>query len=617
MASPLLPPAPTYQKSKHPDDALSEGGALEARALAAATRRFFGGERRELFGPALVFAMRTPWGYLSAAPDGRVTCDGVDPASPACVFQLQKGGVAAHFRITLRSGATGRRLRVEAGTGTVAATGGQGDGEAPDDEKFMYFNYEAEPPGAFPADSMTFSASRDVARMLCAQRSDRLCLDASGTAFFLVDPATEQARVDALPARRALRDKAAADAAAAAREAAAKQAEVEARLAAEKAAAEKLAAELDAARKQAATARAAEDAQKAAAAAAVKAAADKAKAELQQKLAAEMAAAQKLAAELEATRKKAEKAQAEANAAKQQAAVQADAAARSAAKAAAAEKVAAQHVATAAAAATSQTSESGRVPVPNALYVPNVPADCTEKELRARFSTYGSVTSCALLPHTAANKTGKYAFVEFKTEEAAEAAKAAKVVLNKTQLVVKSKTVAAPPQHLAAATRTPCSKKTGAATGANVPLPTSEAFQPKLFPPLDAPRNVVSEHAENLALQYMIWLGFHDARRVGHINEPDCGIDISSTHAVAQVKALWHGNKVQRPVIQAFTGACSVKEHVLKGNRLFFAPLYTSDAAAYADEQKMKLFSFNPAGQVCPENAAARELLAVVGKSTF
>ena len=652
MASPLLLPPPTYVNKKHPDDLLSEGGLLEARAVAAAARRFFGGDRKELFGPALAFAVRTPWGYLSATPDGRVSCNGVDPASPECTFRLQKGGIAAHFRVTIRSTVTDRRLRVEPGTCTISATGGRGDGEAPDDEKFMYFNYEAEPPGAFPADSMTFSGTRDVSRMLCAQRPDRLCLDSKGTAFYLVDPATEQARVNQLPARRALRDntqqasaagavararepaanqefdanlaalrivekaeEAVKKARAAARNSAAEKAELEARLlAAEKQAADKLAAEREAARKHAEKAQVDEDAKKAAAAAAAaKATAEKA--EVEKKLAAEKAAAQKLAAELEATRKIAEKAQAEAKAAKQKAAKATAAAAARGAATAAAENAAPQRAAAPAAAAAASTSESGRIPIPNALYIPNVPAECTEKELRARFSTYGSVTSCVVLPHALAHKTGKYAFVEFQKEEAAQAAKAAKVMLDKVHLVVKTKTVA--PRTSSAAVAQPLgAKKKGAAPGVNAAPPQSAAFQPQPFPPLDAPRGDVSEHAEKLALRYMLWLGFHDAKRVGHnINEPDGGIDISSNQAVAQVKALWHGNKVTRPMVQAFTGACSVKEHVLKGNRLFFAPLYTPDAVAYADEQKMKLFSFTPAGQVFPENLAAKELLAAVKKS--
>ena len=53
---------------------------------------------------------------------------------------------------------------------------------------------------------------------------------------------------------------------------------------------------------------------------------------------------------------------------------------------------------------------------------------------------------------------------------------------------------------------------------------------------------------------------------------------------------------------------------MLKGNRLFFAPLYSAEAVAYADEQNMKLFSFNSAGQVSPENMAAKTLLKSVGK---
>jgi hypothetical protein len=193
-------------------------------------------------------------------------------------------------------------------------------------------------------------------------------------------------------------------------------------------------------------------------------------------------------------------------------------------------------------------------------------------------------------------------------------------MIDKVPLSVKPRTVVAQPPVVVK----PSGSKQGAPAsaskqplppaGAKVPLSLS-SFQPEAFPPLDAPRNDISEHAENLALRYMIWLGFYDSKRGGHINEPDGGIDISSTLAVAQVKALWHGKKVPRPMVQEFTGACSSKEHVLKGHRLFFAPLYSAEAVAYADEQRMKLFTFNSAGEVNPENVAAKELLAILGKT--
>ena len=256
--------------------------------------------------------------------------------------------------------------------------------------------------------------------------------------------------------------------------------------------------------------------------------------------------------------------------------------------------------------------DAGRKSIPNALYIPSVPSSCTDEQLKARFSTYGRITSCIVLPHKLQYKTGNYAFVEFKNVEAAEQAKAAKITIDSVQLTVRTKTVAA------AAKQPTGSKKETPGVGGQGPtcaVSRAASFPPQPFPSLDAPRNQVSEHAEKLAVRYMVWLGFHDAKCVGrHINDPDGGLDISSTHAVAQVKAQWHGFKQPRPAIQAFVGACSAREHVLKGNRLFFAPLYSAEAVAYADEQNMKLFSFNSAGQVSPENMAAKTLLTSIGK---
>ena len=597
MTSQLLPPPPLYEKGQHPDDLLSDGSSLETRAVAAATRRFFGGGRVELFGPALVFAVRTPCGYLSADRDGRVTCDGVDPASPNCTFRFQKGGVAAHFRLTIRSVLTGRRLRLECGT-TISATGGQGDGEAPDEEKFMYFNHEFEPAGAFPGDSMTLCASRNKDLMLSARRPG-LQLGTAGTPFYLVDPASEQKRVDALRAKQAVKDKQVADAAAQ-RELAAKQ-EYADRMAALRIAEQEKAA------------------------AAAKAAARQAAAE-----------SEKLVAELELARKQAEKAKAEAKAAKQEAADRI--AAAQIAEKAALERAAAQMAAAAfAREASPPVGTTTRRIIPNALYIKLVPDGITAERLKARFITYGRVTSCEVLPHKFPNKTGHYAFVEFESIDAAQKAMAAKVVMDKVELQLKTKTIKddaddlrnglesaqcnAPGAPAAGQSLIVTRRADGNIHARTVQMPlersssNSDMFKPRPFPSLEAPRNQISEHAENLAVQYMRWLGFTDAARVGrHINEQDGGVDISSTYAVAQVKAMWHCTKIGRPLLQAFTGACSVKEHVLKGNRLFFAPLYTSDAVTYADELNMKLFTFDAAGQVSPENMAAKTLLASLGK---
>ena len=643
---PLLPPPPKYEKGQHPDDLLSEGSALEKRAVAAAARHFFGGDRVQLFGPALVFAVRTPCGYLSATRDGRVMCDASDPASPNCAFRFQKGGVAAHFRLTIRSELTGRRLRLENGT-TISATGGQGDGEAPDEEKFMYFNHEFDPPEAFPGDSMTFCASRNKDLMLFARRPG-LQLGPAGTPFYLVNPISEQGKVNALLTKRVAKEKQVADAAAL-RDLAAKQ---------------------EYADKMAAV-RIAEHAEAAAAA----------------KAAARQAAAneEKLLAELELARKQAETAKAEAEAAKQ-AAADSIAAAKIAEKAAL-ERAAAQMAAAAfAREASPPVGTTTRRTIPNALYIPNIPDGVTAETLKARFITYGRVTSCVVIPHKDPGKTGHYAFVDFQSIDAAQKAMAAKVVMNKVELQLRIKTTTAvdePKNSLMNAqcnapgaptagqslivtcrddvndhTRTArtvrmhhehsdeltitltsaqCNAPGAPAAGQSLIVTCRDdvndhtrtartvrmhherassdidGFEPRPFPPLDAPRNQIAEHAETLAAQYMQWLGFSDAARCGHINQPDGGIDISSTHAVAQVKAQW-SSKIPRPLLQAFTGACIVKEHMLKGHRLFFAPSYSPDAIAYADELNMRLFTFDAGGQVSPENMAAKSLLASMGK---
>ena len=489
----------------------------------------------------------------------------------------------------------------------------------------MYFNHEFEPAGAFPGDSMTLCASRNKDLMLSARRPG-LQLGTTGTPFYLVDPASEQKRVDALRAKQAVKDKQVADAAAL-RDQAAKQ-EYADRMAALRIAEQEKAA------------------------AAAKAAARQAAAE-----------SEKLVAELELARKQAEKAKAEAKAAKQEAADRI--AAAQIAEKAALERAAAQMAAAAfAREASPPVGTTTRRIIPNALYIPNIPDGVTAERLKARFITYGRVTSCVVIPHKDPGKTGHYAFVDFQSIDAAQKAMAAKVVMDKVELQLRTKTTTAVDEPKNSLTSAQCNAP-GAPAAGQSPIVTcrddvndqtrpvrtvrmhhersgeltitltsaqcnapgapaagqslivtcrddvndhtrpartvrmhheransdSDGFEPRPFPSLGASRNEISESAENLALQYMLWLGFPDATRVGHINQPDGGIDISSTHAVAQVKAQWFGTKVQRPVLQAFTGACSVKEHVLKGYRLFFAPLYTSDAVAYADELDISIAS--------------------------
>jgi hypothetical protein len=496
----------------------------------------------------------------------------------------------------------------------------------------MYFNHEFDPPEAFPGDSMTFCAARNKDLMLFARRPG-LQLGPAGTPFYLVNPISEQGKVNALLTKRVAKEKQVADAAAL-RDLAAKQ---------------------EYADKMAAI-RIVEHAEAAAAA----------------KAAARQAAAneEKLLAELELARKQAETAKAEAEAAKQ-AAADSIAAAKIAEKAAL-ERAAAQMAAAAfAREASPPVGTTTRRTIPNALYIPNIPDGVTAEILKARFITYGRVTSCVVIPHKDPGKTGHYAFVDFQSTDAARKAMAAKVVMNKVELQLRTKTITAvdepknslmnaqcnapgaPDDHTRTArtvrmhheraneltitlTSAQCNAPGAPAAGQSLIVTSRDdvndhtrtrtvrmhheransdidGFEPRPFPPLDAPRNQIAEHAETLAAQYMQWLGFSDAARCGHINQPDGGIDISSTHAVAQVKAQW-SSKIPRPLLQAFTGACIVKEHMLKGHRLFFAPSYSPDAIAYADELNMKLFTFDAGGQVSPENMAAKSWLASMGK---
>ena len=110
-----------------------------ARAALAGVRHLLGrGERTEVFGPEVQFVLRCAHGsYLRAAADGAVTASGSDPADDACVFVVQKGGVALHMRCTLRLRRGMRRL-ARLPSGEVCASGGTEAGAgAPDAEKWL------------------------------------------------------------------------------------------------------------------------------------------------------------------------------------------------------------------------------------------------------------------------------------------------------------------------------------------------------------------------------------------------------------------------------------------------------------------------------------------------
>ncbi len=61
--------------------------------------------------------------------------DGVNPRSPACVFTLQKGGVALHMRVSLRA-SNGHRVAAASTDGSVTASGVSGPGGGAEEERW-------------------------------------------------------------------------------------------------------------------------------------------------------------------------------------------------------------------------------------------------------------------------------------------------------------------------------------------------------------------------------------------------------------------------------------------------------------------------------------------------
>ena len=495
----------------------------------------------------------------------------------------------------------------------------------------MYFNHEFEPAGAFPGDSMTLCASRNKDLMLSARRPG-LQLGTTGTPFYLVDPASEQKRVDALRAKQAVKDKQVADAAAQ-RELAAKQ-EYADRMAALRIAEQEKAA------------------------AAAKAAARQAAAE-----------SEKLLAELELARKQAEKAKAEAKAAKQEAADRI--AAAQIAEKAALERAAAQMAAAAfAREASPPVGTTTRRTIPNALYIPNIPDGVTAERLKARFITYGRVTSCVVIPHKDPGKTGHYAFVDFQSIDAAQKAMAAKVVMDKVELQLRTKTTTAVDEPKNSLTSAQCNAP-GAPAAGQSPIVTCRddvndqtrpvrtvrmhhersgeltitltsaqcnapgapaagqslivtcrddgnihartvqmpAFVAMPFPQFTESSSAIFDgHAEKLAASYMKWLGYSDARTNGAVHSKDRGIDVISTNGVAQVKANFRGD-VKRNAVSQLIGDASVPAYS-KRDLLFFAVSYAQDATSFVQELKgrgIMLFTFDGTGQVKPLNASAAQ----------
>lgn len=107
--------------------------------------------------------------------------------------------------------------------------------------------------------------------------------------------------------------------------------------------------------------------------------------------------------------------------------------------------------------------------------------------------------------------------------------------------------------------------------------------------------------AEIYAAEYLRYLGFVDA-----IPTPagsDGGIDVVSSHAIAQVKM--EGVTTGRPVIQALLGVATIEGKVPVA---FSLAGYTTQALEWADRARVACFEFAIDGSVVAVNAVAREL---------
>lgn len=109
------------------------------------------------------------------------------------------------------------------------------------------------------------------------------------------------------------------------------------------------------------------------------------------------------------------------------------------------------------------------------------------------------------------------------------------------------------------------------------------------------------DDAEELAVRYIKWLGYADARRTGAGS--DEGKDVESSKCVAQVKDL--GTGATRPMLQQLFGVASAE----KKTPIFFSRSYARTAMEWGDRHGIALFKFDLRGTVTPLNSAASNLL--------
>lgn len=116
------------------------------------------------------------------------------------------------------------------------------------------------------------------------------------------------------------------------------------------------------------------------------------------------------------------------------------------------------------------------------------------------------------------------------------------------------------------------------------------------------PSMVVTEwkHAEELAAEFLRWVGYRDARLTG--DGADGGVDVVSKDIVAQVKM--HNKGVPRYDIQRLVGISSVENKT----PVFFAMSYSIDAINWSETHGIALFKFLRTGEVQPLTKGASNL---------
>jgi hypothetical protein len=117
------------------------------------------------------------------------------------------------------------------------------------------------------------------------------------------------------------------------------------------------------------------------------------------------------------------------------------------------------------------------------------------------------------------------------------------------------------------------------------------------------------QDAEENAAEWMRYWGFSDAQVT--VGGPDAGVDITSSRAIAQVKARV-GN-VSRPDLQRLLGARGLDHH--KQTIFFTMADYTLEARRYADTVSMALFRYGINGEVQPVNGTAVSVNQIGGAS--